>query len=73
LAAVGDMQNSMTGKLEGLNKIILKDAVNKVYVKVTEDLSLYGRQTRPLYLALSYFSDVKLPITNNTTEAIALM
>jgi RecJ-like exonuclease len=73
LAAVGDMQNSMTGKLEGLNKIILQDAVNKGYVKVTEDLSLYGRQTRPLYLALSYFSDVKLPITNNTTEAIALM
>ncbi|MDR3292103.1 MAG: DHH family phosphoesterase [Methanobrevibacter sp.] len=74
LAAVGDMQNSMTGKLEGLNSIILQDAVNEGHVKViNDDLSLYGRQTRPLFVALSYFSDVKLPITNNTTEAIALM
>ncbi|MDR1820614.1 MAG: DHH family phosphoesterase [Methanobrevibacter sp.] len=73
LAAVGDMQNSITGKLEGLNEIILQDAVEQGYVKVVNDLSLYGRQTRPLFVALSYFSDVELPITNNTTEAIALM
>lgn len=73
LAAVGDMQNSMTGKLEGLNSLILQDATHQGYIKVVNDLSFYGRQTRPLFVALSYFSDVELPITNNTTEAIALM
>jgi RecJ-like exonuclease len=73
LAAVGDMQNNRTGKLEGLNSIILKDSVYQGYVQSTNDLSLYGRQTRPLFTALSYFSDVNLPITNNKTESIALM
>jgi RecJ-like exonuclease len=73
LSAIGDMQNSMSGKLEGLNSIILKDSIDEGYVQTISDLSLYGRQTRPLFVALSYFSDVSLPITNNTTEAIALM
>lgn len=73
LAAIGDMQNSSTGKLEGLNSIILKDSIDQGYVQSINDLSLYGRQTRPLFVALSYFSDVNLPITNNRTESIALM
>ena len=73
LAAIGDMQNNMTGKLEGLNSNMLHDSINQGYVNSINDLSLYGRQTRPLFVALSYFSDVNLPITNNRTEAIALM
>jgi len=73
LAAIGDMQNSSVGKLEGLNSIILKDSIDLGYVHSINDLSLYGRKTRPLFVALSYFSDVNLPITNNRNEAIALM
>jgi len=73
LAAVGDMQNSSSGKLEGLNSIILNDSIDQGYVQSINDLSLFGRQTRPLFVALSYFSDVNLPITNNRTESIALM
>ncbi|WP_369829839.1 DHHA1 domain-containing protein [Methanobrevibacter sp. 87.7] len=73
LSAVGDMQNTHTGKMEGLNKLILQDAINDGLVKRNSDLSLYGRETRPLYVALSYFSDVNLPITNNKTECIALL
>lgn len=73
LSAIGDMQNSRTGKLEGLNKIILQDSVNQEQIKVTNDLSFYGRQTRPIFVALSYFGDIKLPITNSTKETIALM
>ena len=38
-----------------------------------KDISIYGRQTRPLFVALSYFGDVNLPITNNKTEAILLL
>lgn len=73
LSAVGDMQNSRTGKLEGLNRIILQDSVDTGYVSYNSDLSLYGRETRPLFVALSYFSDVNLPITNDRTEAIAVL
>ena len=68
LAAIGDIQNGKTGRLEGLNRTILKDAKDEGLVNVIEnDLSLYGRQTRPLFVALSYFSDVK--IFNNDEEA----
>ena len=73
LSAVGDMQNSRTGQLEGLNQIILQDSVDTGYVSYNSDLSLYGRETRPLFVALSYFSDVNLPITNNRNEAIAVL
>ena len=61
LAAIGDIQNGKTGKLEGLNRSILKDAKEEGLVNIIEnDLSLYGRQSRPLYVALSYFTDVKI-------------
>ena len=73
LASVGDMQNNKTGKLEGLNKLILADAISEGYIQVNDDLSLYGRETRPIQVALSYFSDVNLPFTNDVNEAIALL
>ena len=70
LSAIGDMQNNKTGHFEGLNEIIQEDAINEGLLKVTKnDLNIYGRSTRPLYVALSYFSDVKLPTTNNQQEA----
>ncbi len=73
LASIGDMQNTKTGKLVGLNSYILEDAKEEGLVDSQTDLSLYGRQTRPLFVALSYFSDVHLPITNNKNETIALL
>lgn len=74
LSAIGDMQNTKTGHFEGLNKIIQKDAIDEGYLELIEnDINIYGRNTRPLFVALSYFSDVKLPITNNTTETMAIL
>ena len=74
LSAIGDMQNTRSGHFEGLNEIIQKDAIDGGYLEVTKnDLNIYGRNTRPLFVALSYFSDVKLPITNNTTETMAIL
>lgn len=73
LSAVGDMQNNISGKLTGLNKLILKDAVDYGFIDLTDDLSIYGRQTRPIFVALSYFGDVNLPITNNKTECILML
>jgi len=73
LSAVGDMQNSLSGKLTGINEGILQDGINKGLVGSVNDLAIYGRQTRPLFVALSYFGDVKLPITNNRNEAIQFL
>ena len=74
LSAIGDMQNTRTGHFEGLNEIIQQDAIDGGYLKVIKnDLNIYGRNTRPLFVALSYFSDVKLPITNNTNETMAIL
>jgi len=73
LSAVGDMQNNLSGKLVGINEQIVQDGIDIGMVASENDLALYGRQTRPLFLALSYFGDVKLPITNNRNEAIQLL
>ena len=74
LAAIGDIQNGKTGRLEGLNRTIIKDAEEEGLLKVIKnDLSLYGRQTRPLFVALSYFSDVILEITNDQNKALDLL
>jgi single-stranded-DNA-specific exonuclease len=73
LSAVGDLQNSLTGKLVGLNKYILNDSISNNLVSSGNDLSFYGRQTRPIFVALSYFGDVNLPITNNRNECIHML
>lgn len=74
LSAIGDMQNTKSGHFEGLNEIIQQDAINGGYLElIKNDLNFYGRNTRPLFVALSYFNDVKLPITNNTTETMAVL
>jgi Single-stranded DNA-specific exonuclease len=74
LSAIGDMQNTKSGHFEGLNEIIQQDAIDEGYLELTKnDLNIYGRNTRPLFVALSYFSDVKLPITNNTNETMAIL
>lgn len=70
LSAVGDLQNSMTGKLRGLNTQILSDAKEVGCVDSENDLLLYGRHTRPLFVALSYFGDIHLPLTNNRNECV---
>lgn len=73
LSAIGDMQDSLTGKLHGLNQEILHDGISSDLVNSSHDLSIYGRQTRPLFVALSFFGDVNLPITNNRSECLLLL
>jgi single-stranded-DNA-specific exonuclease len=73
LSAVGDMQNSFSGKLIGLNSGILNESIQQNLIDSQNDLAIYGRQTRPLFIALSYFGDVNLPITNNKTECKLLL
>lgn len=70
LSAIGDIQNGRTGALEGLNASILEDAESQGYVETTKgDLNIYGRKSRLLFIALTYFSDVTLPTTGNQNIA----
>jgi len=65
VGAVGDMQDS-SGSLHSLNRIILGDAVEQKTVKVKNDLRLFGRQSRPVHLMLTYASDPIIPgLTGN--------
>jgi RecJ-like exonuclease len=73
LSAVGDMQNSFSGKMIGLNNGILSESIQQNLVESKNDLAIYGRQTRPIFVALSYFGDVNLPISNNKTECLLLL
>jgi len=73
VGAVGDMQNYW-GRLEGLNRVILEEGIKKKRLKVDTNLLLYGRETRPVYKALQYFSDPFVPgITGNESSSIALL
>jgi len=65
VGAVGDMQDN-GGGLHSLNKIIVQDAIQEGTLKVKHDLSLFGRQSRPLPQMLAYATDPVLPgLTGN--------
>ena len=73
VGAVGDMQNYW-GKLEGLNRVILEEGTKKKRIEVETNLLLYGRETRPVYKSLQYFSDPFIPgITGDESSSIALL
>ena len=60
VGAVGDMQD-LSGRLTGLNKTILADAVEKNLMLKENDLRLYGRISRPLTSYLFFASSPLLP------------
>ncbi len=52
---------------------MVEDGIEKGYIDVKDDLMLYGRDTRPLYKAIQYFTDPWVPgISNNEEGSIAL-
>ncbi|EHP83787.1 single-stranded-DNA-specific exonuclease RecJ [Methanotorris formicicus] len=69
LGSVGDVQN-FEGKLKGLNEKILKDAVERGDVKKYMDLQFYGKQTRPLFISMKYFTDVRTDLVNSDSRII---
>ncbi len=74
VGAVGDLQDSRTGRLEGLNRIVVKEAVTCGALAVERDLRFFGKQTRPVYKMLEYTFDPYLPgISGNENGAIELL
>jgi RecJ-like exonuclease len=73
VGAVGDMQAS-DGGLQGANKGIVEEGVEAGVLAAGTDLTLYGRQTRPLPKLLEYASEARIPgITNDEAGSIAFL
>ena len=73
VGAVGDMQTT-DGELVGANDRIVAEGVEAGVLETATDLSMYGKQTRPLPKMLEYASDTRIPgITNNQNGALRFL
>lgn len=54
VGAVGDLQHVRTGRLQGVNRLILDEAEKHAVIRVERDLQAFGRQTRPIHKLLEY-------------------
>ncbi len=74
VGAIGDLQDSKAGKLVGLNRFIVNEAVKNGFVSVYRDLRFFGKQTRPVYKMLEYTFDPYMPgISGNERGAIEFL
>ena len=74
VGAVGDLQDQKARRLVGLNRLVLATAEDLGVVSAADDISFFGRETRPIHKMLEYSSDPFLPgITNNEEAAIAFL
>jgi len=73
VGALGDRQDQGEGKsMLGLNEIIIKDAIESGYLKVTRDLMLYGRETKPIHEAIASTIAPFIPgLTGNRDSCLA--
>jgi len=73
VGAVGDMQAGVDG-LRGANTDIVKEGIEAGVIEEMTDLTLYGKQTRPLPKLLEYASDARIPgISNDASGAIEFL
>ena len=69
VGCVGDMQYRKHGKLVSLNRMILE--ANPSVISPKKDISLFGKQTRPVYKMIQYSSDPFIPgLTGNEDACI---
>lgn len=69
VGCVGDMQYRKHGKLVSLNRMILE--ANPEVITAKKDISLFGKQTRPVYKMLQFSSDPYIPgLTGNEDACI---
>lgn len=73
VGAVGDMQAS-GGALVGANEQIVEEGVAAGVLATGRDLSLYGKQTRPLPKLFEYASELSIPgISNDAAGAVRFL
>lgn len=74
VGAVGDLQNKRYGKLVGLNREILNDAMNAHVLDSRLDISYFGRETRPVSKLLQYANTPIIPgISGRESAALSLL
>lgn len=77
VGAIGDSQIGSIGEewgLFGLNKEILKDAVEANKMTVTRGLRVWGRHTRPIHKALEYSVDPYIPnVSGSESNAVQFL
>ncbi|MDD1773503.1 MAG: DHH family phosphoesterase [Methanomassiliicoccales archaeon] len=69
IGAVGDFQDSAECRLRGLNRRVLKDAIDEEMMAAIKDLRVFGRETRPVGKMLQFSTDPILP--GLTNDAVA--
>jgi RecJ-like exonuclease len=68
------MQHLKMGQLTGINRKILEEGVKGGFLEFKKDLTLFGKQTRPVYKLLQYSSDPYLPgLTGNEEASIEFL
>lgn len=73
LGAIGDLQNR-EGSFSGLNKEILRDAVDSGKIEVKHDLRFFGAYTKPLYKAMVSTTNPFIPgLTANESACIQFL
>jgi RecJ-like exonuclease len=71
VGAIGDMQNRKFNRLEMLNREIMEYGKKHGVVNNIKDLSMFGKQTRPVHKMIEFASDPYLPgLTGNEDACI---
>jgi len=61
IGACGDLQHRKHGRLTGLNRDILDDGKKLGLMNYKQDISYFGRETRPVYKLLQFSNDPIIP------------
>ncbi len=69
VGAVGDLQHVRQGKLVGINRQIVRLGMENGVIHCQRDLTMFGKQTRPVFKMLQYSSDPYLPGLSGNEEA----
>lgn len=74
VGAMGDLQHMKKGYLTGINRLILEEGASSNVLKFEKDLTLFGKQTRPLFKLLQFASDPYLPgLTGNEDACVEFL
>ncbi|MBN1896944.1 MAG: DHH family phosphoesterase [Candidatus Aenigmarchaeota archaeon] len=77
IGAIGDSQTGSIGEkwgLYGLNREILKDAIETRKIRMSKGLRIWGRDSRPLHKALAYSVDPYIPnVSGSESQAMQFL
>jgi RecJ-like exonuclease len=61
VGALGDLQHVRDCRLQGLNRVILDEGVERGFLEIKKDILLFGKQTRPIFKMLEFSSNPFIP------------